>query len=430
MKKKIYIVGTIILLPVLIVAAFILIKEGKKLVVEAYVDSLPRATPVPSTDNPDLIRLTWSDDPRTTQAISWRMGPNASAGAVQVQTTGAESSDGTQIQAEKSVVEDPKIENDPVNLCFSAVITGLKPGTSYDYRVGNPETNNWSEWRSFKTAPEKEMSFSFFYLGDPQIGFAAWHELIAKAAEQFPSAAFTVIPGDLVNRGNDRDDWDDFLHAGEIVFSRIPLVPAIGNHERPKGSEPLLYLQLLTLPQNGAPTITPEKSYAFTYSNALFVILDSNEPPETQRDWLEQQLAQSEAVWKFVAFHHPVYSSKPNRDNPELRASWSGLFDKYHVDMVLQGHDHAYMRTHPLRDGKVAPSFSEGTVYVISVSGSKYYDFETRDVAAVTFGKTSTFQVIDIDVTQPDKHTLSYRAFDDQGTLRDEFIVEKPKQKQ
>ena len=25
------------------------------------------------------------------------------------------------------------------------------------------------------------------------------------------------------------------------------------------------------------------------------------------------------------------------------------IFDKHHVDLVLQGHDHAYLRTYPLR---------------------------------------------------------------------------------
>ena len=48
-------------------------------------------------------------------------------------------------------------------------------------------------------------------------------------------------------------------------------------------------------------------------------------------------------------FHHPVYPSHPWRDTPALREHWVPIFDKHHVDLVLQGHDHAYLRTYPLR---------------------------------------------------------------------------------
>ena len=37
-----------------------------------------------------------------------------------------------------------------------------------------------------------------------------------------------------------------------------------------------LYLDNFTLPTNGPTSLEPERAYAFEYSNALFIILDTN----------------------------------------------------------------------------------------------------------------------------------------------------------
>ena len=71
-----------------------------------------------------------------------------------------------------------------------------------------------------------------------------------------------------------------------------------------------------------------------------------------------------------VVYHHPAYSSAPSRDNPSIREHVS-LFDEHHVDMALQGHDHAYLRTYPMKDGKRVDTTNEGTVYIVSVSELK-----------------------------------------------------------
>lgn len=430
MKKWKAIVAGAILLSIVIAGVIVLANEVLDRAKEAYIQSLPRATPVPSSDRPDIIRLTWSGNPRVSQAVQWRTGPDALAGVVQCRPKDQTEGAAMEVIAEKVVVEDPLIENDPVNLHFSAVLTDLTPGVLYTYRVGDPEKDIWSEWYEFTTAPSGEPSFSFIYLGDAQTQFEPWGRLLRHAMEHRPEAAFVVIAGDLVNRGNDRDDWDDFLNAARGVFDRVPLVPAIGNHECSKGADPRLYLDLLTLPENGPETIPPERAYSLRYSNALFVVLDSNLPPQDQRAWLERELSETDAAWKFVIFHHPVYSSKPNRDNPEIRAHWSDLFDKYHVDMALQGHDHAYLRTYPMRDGQVVESPADGTIYVISVSGSKFYEFDPREIAAVAFGQTSTYQIIDLDSSDPATLVLTYRAYDMNGDLRDEVVIRKPAEKQ
>jgi hypothetical protein len=151
-------------------------------------------------------------------------------------------------------------------------------------------------------------------------------------------------------------------------------------------------------------------------------MLDSNLPPESQAAWLEEQLANSDATWKFVVYHHPAYSSSPTRDNPGVRTVWGEIFDRHHVDMALQGHDHAYLRTKPMKGGQPVGSTAEGTVYVVSVSGIKYYEVGEFDYTDFAMANTSTYQLLDIQV-QGDR--LLYRAYDLDGNLRDELEFKK-----
>ncbi len=88
-----------------------------------------------------------------------------------------------------------------------------------------------------------------------------------------------------------------------------------------------------------------------------------------QAEWLDAVLTASHASWKFVMFHHPVYASHISRDNPNLRREWVPIFDKHHVDLVLQGHDHAYLRTYPMRGHQPQATARDGTIYVVSVVG-------------------------------------------------------------
>jgi hypothetical protein len=120
-------------------------------------------------------------------------------------------------------------------------------------------------------------------------------------------------------------------------------------------------------------------------------------------------------------FHHPVYASHPTRENPEIAAAWIAAFERAGIDLVLQGHDHAYLRTHPMRAGQVA-SEEEGITYVVAVSGDKFVDQEPRPYTEVGFINTPTYQLIDID---PKQKTLLYRALDAHGKERDRLQLTK-----
>jgi len=392
---------------------------------DARLISVFSQTKYPATNRADQVVLTWSDDPRVTQTIQWRTSPEVKRGVVRYQPKSAgevfnEASVRTR-RARTEPLSTPMLLNDPRVHRHTATLNRLNPATTYVYSVGDGSAAGWTAPAEFTTAPAKAVPFSFVYMGDAQNGLDQWGILLRNAHQARPDAAFYLMAGDLVNRGAERWDWDSFFENAKGVFDRRTLVPVLGNHEY-QGGEPRLYLAQFALPRNGPRGLAPEQAYAFEYSNAKFIILDSNLDPAQQTAWLEKQLASTKAVWKFVSYHHPAYSSGGNRDNVELRKLWTPLFDKYHVDLALQGHDHAYLRTYPMRGQQRVTDAKDGTIYLISVSGTKHYEQPKHDYTEVGFTKLSTYQVLDIHL---DGNKLVYRAHDIDGKVRDEFVIQK-----
>lgn len=380
-------------------------------------------TQFPATARPDHLVLTWSDDPRKTQTIQWRTGTNVSRSFLRYSSRdgAGHARNWRTVRATTVALATPTLLNDPYILRHTVVLKALRPGTLYQYSVGDGTQGGWTEPAEFTTAPNGAEPFAFVYMGDAQNGLDKWGRLLNTAYQARPDAAFYLMAGDLVNRGAERWDWDAFFQYSSGVFDRRTLVPVIGNHECQAGG-PRLYLAQFTLPKNGPAKVTSERAYSFDYSNAKFIILDSNLEPATQTDWLEKQLRNTKAKWKFVAYHHPAYSSGGNRDNESVRNSWTPIFDKYHVDLALQGHDHAYLRTYPMRDQKRVTTAKDGTIYIISVSGTKFYDQPSRDYTEVGFTRVATYQVLDIQVQG---NRLVYKAYDVDGKVRDEFVIQK-----
>ena len=64
------------------------------------------------------------------------------------------------------------------------------------------------------------------------------------------------------------------------------------------------------------------------------------------------------------------------------------IFDRHRVDMVLNGHDHDYERTKPMRGNQAQASAADGTIYVVSGgAGAELYengsDFWTETSASL-----------------------------------------------
>ncbi len=143
----------------------------------------------------------------------------------------------------------------------------------------------------------------------------------------------------------------------------------------------------------------PARYYSFEkdvdkYISVLFVILDTNpflesyrntkkngkydsfideinsQDTDTQLKWIDSVLASSNAKWKIVAGHHPVYSGGEHGNTNELVEKLEPLLEKYGVNMYLAGHDHdiQYLK-------KEAGSVN----YFVSGAGSKLRETGTME---------------------------------------------------
>ncbi len=378
-----------------------------------------RQTPYPSSEKPDQIMLTWANDPRTTQSVQWRTNTKVNKGVVRYWPKGVDKSKYKEINAEVTLLEDMLLANDRYNNRYTARIYGLEPATAYNYIVGDPDKNIWSGTSEFITAPEGNTPFSFGYFGDthksPDFG-----NLINGAYKRFPQVAFYTIGGDLVSSGLNRDDWDkEFAYSADVIRNR-PLMTVPGNHDDANGLGPLMYVAMFDFPKNGPKDIPQEYTYSFEYGDALFLMMHGDEI-EKQAPWLEYQLKNTDKKWKFVMFHFPPYSFDEDK-YPDIVKAWGTLFDKYHVDMVFNGHVHYYLRTKPINNGKVVKDPSKGTIYLISIAignrGDR--DFKVEPFSDVFVQGEMLFQKIDIDGNK-----LTLTAYNEKGKVIDKFEIKK-----
>lgn len=92
--------------------------------------------------------------------------------------------------------------------------------------------------------------------------------------------------------------------------------------------------------------------YTFRRDRVQFFALDTNHNADwkTQLAWLEQELSRSDAKWKIVFGHHPIYSSGIYGTNQAFIKSLTPLFQKHGVQLYINGHDHNYERTRSINN--------------------------------------------------------------------------------
>jgi hypothetical protein len=398
-------------------------------------------THVVSSAAPDQVAIAFGPDPGRELVWSWRTSAAQSETAIRIAALRKDAGRAALnsvppkewgptrvVRGESRLVEVRSLLNDPVIRRHRVAVDGLDPDTFYGYALGDGKRDTWGPWQIVKTGPASNRGVRFLYLGDAQTGLESWGHLLNAAYRRHPDIDFLVLAGDLVDRGNERTNWDHLFLRAAGVFDRVPMMPCVGNHEY-LDVGPRLYRAFFQLPRNGPIGVDSNLVYHFECGDACFAVLDSTLAVTSevealrQAHWLDTTLQQSNASWKFVIFHHPVYPSHPWRDTPALRTHWVPIFDKHHVDLVLQGHDHAYLRTYPMRGHVRVSDPGAGTVYVIAVSGDKFVDQERRDYIQVGASRVSTYQTIDIDVPS---NRMTYRAWTEDGKTLDEFKIDKP----
>ncbi len=358
---------------------------------------------------PDRIILTFVENPATSIAVSWRTDTTVSTPLVQI-TTGTASPDLEASAYKIRGTSRPLHAGNGLAHHHTATLSGLEPATQYAYRVGGGEV--WSEWFHYSTASAEPEPFSFIYFGDAQNDIRSlWSRAIREAFREAPTASFMIHSGDLVNlRGGNHDtEWGEWFGAGHWLNAMIPSIPAAGNHEYVKANVEDLYVGLsphwnhqFALPIDEVAEGLEGTVYHVDYQGVRVIVLNSLHALEfgstaEQAGWLESRLRDNPNRWTIVTYHHPMFSTRDGRDNPELRVHWKPLFERYGVDLVLQGHDHAYGRGDNLDAGARAGS-AGGPIYVVSVSGPKMYELGPNSSWADRRAEnTQLYQVIHID---------------------------------
>ncbi|WP_144418503.1 metallophosphoesterase [Mycobacterium sp. EPa45] len=184
--------------------------------------------------------------------------------------------------------------------------------------------------------------------------------------------------------------WDVYLNSIEASASTTPWMFATGNHDM-EAAYPVHgyggHLARLDLPGNG-PTGCPSV-YSFTYGNVAVLSLDANDVSYeitantgysggSQNNWVERTLAahRTNPDIDFIVcfFHHCAYSTtEAHASDGGVRAAWVPLFDRYQVDLVLQGHNHVFERSDPIRGGAPTRAAEDNAIVYPETDGTVYY---------------------------------------------------------
>lgn len=337
---------------------------------------------------PGRVILTPTESPATSQNVSWRTSSDVTTPKVELSlaTKGDAQATKTVVATTTTMTADLGYQESH----HSASLTGLTPDTTYVYRVGDGDS--WSEWTEFSTAADSGTPFSFIMQGDAQNDIKSYVSRTFRAAtEARPYAKVVMHAGDLIDTDSSDAEWGEWFGAAGFANGSMNVVAAAGNHEYYPGPQlSANWAAQFEYPANGpdsSPSIKQkyaENVYFTDYQGVRFIALNSNFPGDTeamaaQTDWLEGVLKNNPSQWTVVTFHHPIFSVTSGRDNAALRAAWMPLFEKYDVDIVLNGHDHAYGRGNvianetDLPSGSTSAKSNKGPVYLVSVAGPKYY---------------------------------------------------------
>lgn len=390
--------------------------------------------PYKPSSMPDRVILNTTQDPSTSMAVNWRTDETVSESFAEIAIASPDPRFVEKVKKIKATSEKLVFEGTPTATYHSVVFDQLTPSTKYAYRVGQGE--QWSEWIHFTTAGKPGEKFSFLYYGDVQVNIRSmWSRVAREAFGKASDAKLAIYAGDLINKANRDVEWGDWFQAGGFIHSMIPGFPTPGNHDHYEGPDgkPLtsvFWRPQFTLPENG-PKDLEETCYFADIQGVRFISLNSDRAEESdeylekQRVWIEKILADNPNKWTVVTFHHPIFSPKSTRDNKRMRETFKPIFDKYKVDLVLQGHDHTYARGMAKIPMQQKGTVS-GTMYVVSVAGPKMTDsnVEKRDWMDRSALYTQLFHVISVE-----QDRLSFEAFTATGELYDAFDLIKQKGK-
>ena len=254
-------------------------------------------------------------------------------------------------------------------------LTGLEPGTTYYYQVGDGAT--WSETLRFRTPAANAEATNFFILGDIQSSDTSNLAHVLEVLRTSETAYdFALQTGDAIDNVTEYvKNWRPFLTTvNSDKLNGVDLIHVLGNHEYYGDADGKISKAIYDLPES-----TQNSWCKLEYGKVCVVVVNNGTKlSETLTDIAENLT--TDCVWKVLVAHEPIYGTESVSATPEILES----IEKAGFDFVFGGDDHAYARTYPMIGGvKQAENSRNGVVYFVcgDLSG-KSNEFHDRDVYA------------------------------------------------
>jgi 3',5'-cyclic AMP phosphodiesterase CpdA len=186
----------------------------------------------------------------------------------------------------------------------------------------------------FIFSPIDDGVIEFYVFGDSQ-GYQGGVEQIVTATN-LHRPDFIFHCGDLTPFGQENQ-----YQAIKSVLDQsvVPVYTTIGNHDIKSGGG-VLYEEYF-----GSST------YSFDLDSAHFTVFNTSSGDVSNQEfvWLEQDLASTEAQYRFVFTHIPPFDPITGENHALLNETTGPLlmtlFEEYDVDVVFTGHIHLYNET-------------------------------------------------------------------------------------
>jgi len=362
---------------------------------EEPVDPEPTVTPDPNAPIGVVskVTVTFNGDTTSTKGFTWYTTLRSVISDLQVVEKTNDTPDFSQATEFSGTCAIPTYST--TQFVHKAEANGLKANTEYFFRVGEEAIDLWSEVGTFKTAPQSG-AFTFVDIADPQAKTEdeaiLSSETIAKALDTVDNAEFLAINGDIVDTGSNEQQWDWVFGHSQTSLLNTTVLPAAGNHESQTNS----FIEHFDIkPAPNSPT-TKGAYFSYDYSNAHFIILNNNETSTEYADftpaqiqWMKDDVATAKsagAKWIIVIMHKGPYSTSNHATDSDImgangvRTKVVPIMSELGIDLVLQGHDHGYARSKPIKeDGTAATAetitetFNGQTIeYTVNPDGSIY----------------------------------------------------------
>lgn len=173
--------------------------------------------------------------------------------------------------------------------------------------------------------------------------------LVADLRARLDSIAALAVVGDLVFNARSRSDWRHFDALIGPVAERVPVLPALGNHDyRCWLVELCSHARLPRHVRRRFPWLEPGTPYEVAFGDVALVFLDSETRLAAQGRWLTDRLDGLETRYAalVVFIHRPPWTATLDPD-PEPAAAVrehiaSELRRTRLATLVVSGHEHGY----------------------------------------------------------------------------------------